>query len=420
MANSTTQDSSSDGIYILMGVFLVAIIGGGIYYRHHHGAINGALVYLAKGELLPFLALSRVQHAFDVMNSHNANDYSISDMKEILGMAGSYFRWILVPALLGMAWWMHSSVAWISKLNRTFDMKSLARHNVVVAACLSPIVRRDRFIIDEPPSTGPWRVAESPMLFAIRRGIIKRNGVVVKEAECFQNNGLPRPGKPIDGLMYDRQRAKEILVSRLGPPMLNNFLDIVGGIPFPRYMRGIIGACCAVALGDRRAGQDILDLMSRSFNEKEALSNRKNGIPHDFPINIGNADAWIIRGLKKRPPMDADTESIRANMLQEATEKHNAYLYVWMGAVLQASRDKGGTIPPQEFIWLRPCHRELWYFLNSVGGTGCHTEGAAPWSHWGAEKVLGRPIYTPYIDSGVNANEDAIIEEGWLGHAPHG
>ena len=411
------QNNGSDNLFLLMGASIGIILGGAALYHYQQGFINLVLIGVAKAQMAPFWPFSaRVQHAWEVSGSRPSKTFSFTEIAELLAFSGSYFRWFLVPLLLLAGWLVYSRLGWLDKLSRTFDMQSLVRHNEPIAACLSPIIRRGHFITEESSSKGPWRVAESPMLFAIRRGIIVQRGKPVKEHVCFQESGLPRPGvSGVESFVFDRHRAREVLTSRMGPLMPNDFNILIHGEHrVPRYMRGIMGACCAVALGNRTAAQSILDAMSRSFPEKEALASRKDGVPGDFPINILNADAWIIRALSKRPQEDASTEAIRAKTLQDAIAVHSAYLYVWMGVMLNKSREKGGTIPPQEFLWLRPCNRELWYFLSSVGGTGCHTEGSAPWSHREAERVLGRPIHTPYIDPAVKALEVAIKNEGWL------
>jgi intracellular multiplication protein IcmP len=63
---------------------------------------------------------------------------------------------------------------------------------------------------------------------------------------------------------------------------------------------------------------------------------------------------------------------------------------------------------------MRPACRPLWYFLNAVGGNTVSAEGAAPWAHWNAEKVLGDRITEPVVDSASMALRQAIDDEGWL------
>ena len=62
----------------------------------------------------------------------------------------------------------------------------------------------------------------------------------------------------------------------------------------------------------------------------------------------------------------------------------------------------------QEFLWLKPMDRRLWYMLNCVGRQTPYSEAGGPFAHWRAEKVMGRRCLVPMIDEAIKGLEIAI------------
>lgn len=403
-------------------VAIVIIIGVPLFYEAHKGGINSVIYLISKIELLPFFRFfGNARIAWNFMQVNPPSTVSFDQAKAVLSIAGSYARWIIAPMIIGGGILFYHVHGWIEKYNRTFNMKSLLVRNAQFVGCLHPVAfRKKGWLLDEPTGTGPWRVAESPMRFALKHQlIIGDEDKPVPENWCYQDNGLPRSvtNVPQDGYRFNEKKANTVFVNRIGPPVPNSLRDFY---QYPAYMRGLAGAFCAFGLGHRDEGQRILDAMSESFSEEAAMAAwDEHQVAGHFPINLLTAEAWLKRALKNRPMDASDSESNLARYVQKTSNLHKSFLYVWLGGLLDAARFNGGVLPSHEFLWLRPTNRELWYFLNSMGGNSVHTEGAAAWAHYRAETVLGKPIlYTAVVDAATSGLKKAIKDEGWFDRKP--
>lgn len=423
-AGGQTQGPEDMFIVVGLGLAAVVLLVLGIYTGHRDG-INGLFLGFSRLELLPFIAFSpRAHQLFQTIGQLQPRTLSYAQVSQALFLSGQYFRWIVTPLFALGAWrlWVH--IGWIEQFNRTFTMRSLAQHNAKIIPTLRPVVNRQRTILEEPTATGPWRVAESPMLFAVRHQIVtQQNGDRLKEGWFFQDTGLPKPYPkiPEGGIVFRRKVAFEVLSRRIGPvfpgldPKTHTLPESV-----PKYIRGLVGAFCAFGLNNRKAGQHILDTMAASWNESAALAaiDPATEMARNFEIDIADALKWMAKAM--RPPKDNDgsREATLARSMQiYLIGKHDAYLFVWIARLLTLARKNSGTIPPLEFLWLRPTNRPLWYLLNPLGGTGGMTEGAATWSHLLSELTYDKAIHTPDVGQGVKALRKAIEDEGWLRYA---
>lgn len=426
MARGNTQGGDGGmNMFLFAGIGIaVTVIGFIVFYSSHKSGINSLVCLWTQVQTAPFLMFSgQVDQVWQFIARTDPKSLSSEQVLTLLDFGGQYGRWWIGVILATFAVAGYFKVGKVERFNRHFTMRKLLKHNAQHFASLSPVVNRPRLIIDEPTSTGPWRVLESPMLFAVRHGMIKdAKGNIIKESLCFTENGLPRERikPPTGGFIFDLDLANEVYRQRLGPAHpapgeISGDALITGLKTLPRYLRGLIGALVATAIGHKNKGSAILDAMSLSFDETSAIKSQdKMGIAGDFDLDIADADHWIDRAFKTREDSQSDVESDLAASLQAGVVNNSAYLYPWLSQLLTVSRLQGGSTPPNEFIWLRPACRPLWYFLNPVGGNTVNAEGAAPWAHWNAEKVLGDRITEPVIDAASLALRQAIDDEGWL------
>lgn len=411
------EDNSIVIVLLVLGGFIFGSFALAAYYGSHKGAINSFIFILAKIQLLPFLPFSEnASKVWSFMNTHDPASMTWQQASAILDFSGQFGRWIIAPVMVGIGYLAYKGIFKVDKFKRRFNMKQLLMHNAAIYPCLRPVAFRKRMISEEPTGTGPWRVMESPMLFALRNGIIKDGkGKVCDENLCFTKDGMPKQSasKPAGGFKFDSNAAIEVYKKKMGPKMPQSMSEFIK--TQPKYIRGLAGGFCAVALGDRKAGQAILDAMSSSYNEDVAIASwDKNEIPGDFDIDIANANHWIERAFRPRNDDESSVEDDLARSIQKKTSNHSMWLYQWLGELLVSARLQGGSIPPQEFIWLRPTNRQMWYFIDPLGGDTSPAEGAGPWAHRLAEKVLGRPIADEQIENAVKALKQAIDAEGWF------
>jgi len=85
------------------------------------------------------------------------------------------------------------------------------------------------------------------------------------------------------------------------------------------------------------------------------------------------------------------------------------YEKVIFAAFLSEAR-KTGVLASCEFIWLKKENRDLWYIMSQTGRTACFCETAGAWSHYLAEKKLGRKIATPMVQKAIDASDKYLFE----------
>ena len=89
--------------------------------------------------------------------------------------SGKWIRWpyALVLVALGIACIFMSRTG---GLIRRLNMDSLLRNNAESFPCLRPIVGRGKTLLSpESYDSGPWRIARSPVQFALEHGLLLNN-----------------------------------------------------------------------------------------------------------------------------------------------------------------------------------------------------------------------------------------------------
>jgi hypothetical protein len=81
-------------------------------------------------------------------------------------------------------------------------------------------------------------------------------------------------------------------------------------------------------------------------------------------------------------------------------------------ALLEAAREDG-VLASCEFLWLKTVDRDMWYILNNVGRKSSHTECAAPWAHFLAEKALERKIANPMVSNAIIALDQYLFDTSY-------
>lgn len=411
---SSASDADTNALLIVIIALVFLYIVTTMIYENNRVLFNAASYVWVKAQLIFFLPLSdHAKVAWLFMDKTSPAMVSPAQMKALMAVGGQHGRWMIVPLLGLMFFLVYKKIGTIERFTRTFTMQTLLRHNAKLFPSLIPVAFRDKFILDEPTSRGVWRVSESPMLFALRNGIIKTiEGRLVAEKDCYTQTGLPRVRVkvPAGGFVFDNAAALMVMKHRMG----TRFTGIMNE---PDYIRGLAGALATIAIGRKEEGYTILDAMSKSFDEKAAVARHDaHEVPKgDIGINILHADQALQRIFAT--PLDSansSTESDLTAALLARLKKHEEWTYVWLSELLTIARLQGGSTPAHDFIWLRPAHRRLWATMNDQGGDTSSVEGGAAWSHLLAEKKLGAPIPEPIVEPAVNALYYAIDAEGWF------
>ncbi|MBA3536788.1 MAG: type IVB secretion system coupling complex protein DotM/IcmP [Tatlockia sp.] len=274
---------------------------------------------------------------------------------------GDYIRYPVVVILVIIAFFLYKSNITL-KFRKTHSMKTLRAQEQQNWLAIMPVIKED--LTNEDVNKGPWAMALTPMEFARKYNLLKKNDALLDN---------PVPGQEMTAGIR-KGDAKRVFTLQLGP-----YWDGFERCPPQAY------ALAAVFMARMNRDRDSATLILETL---------------DKTCTAGKPDFTIARSVLKKYQ---NTE-----IVQEILAK-NAYLLTVMSSLLEASRDDG-VVPTSEFLWLKPLDRRLWYMLNSIGRQTPFAEVGGPFAHWRAEKEMGRRCLVPMIDEAIKALEGAIKE----------
>jgi hypothetical protein len=256
-------------------------------------------------------------------------------------------------------------------------------------------VGRGQELIDpDSYDSGFWRIARSPLQFAVEHSLLVDENGAAFGPEQVLRRGLGRADLPAYGrARLDEDRALAVLGGQLGPAF-TGFPALAPG------RKALAAAFAAYAGGDKKESIGILDEVSRSYTAKDGAQDCPVLTAEDFQTRL----ATIF----------VEHEGILSESL---IVRHSAYELPWFTALLTRARRKG-VLAPSQFLWLRPWDRPLWYALHQCGGRAAWAEGVAVWAHYIAEEKAGNSLSEPHVAQAVVALRDALAAQGWLMDKP--
>ena len=297
-----------------------------------------------------------------LMQTVNPGDVEFDDLVEVTSRIGEYMRYPVALVLGFLAVFLYKSNV-LLRFKRTHSMDSLKAQEQANWPCIIPAVKKLN-LVETDVNKGPWAMAMTPMEFARRHHLLRKEDVLLDN---------PTPGQEMTAGVR-RGDAKRIFTRQLG----EYFETFEACAP---QVRALAAVFMARIHRDREAANLILTTLDKTYAD---------GKP-DYSIAYPT-----LKKYQNKP------------MVQEVVQRH-AYQLTVMAGLLQASREDG-VVPSTEFLWLKPIDRRLWYMLNSVGRQTPFSEVAGPFAHWRAEQVMQRRSLTPMIDEAIKAFEVAVKE----------
>ncbi len=289
-------------------------------------------------------------------------DPSVVDWNQFMALSasvGNYIRYPVIVALVILAVWLFSTNIKL-KFRRTHNMFTLRAQEQRNWNAIMPVIKEN--LVDDDISKGPWAMALSPLEFARRHQLLKKDDAVLD---------IPLPGMEMTAGVRHGE-AKRVFTLQLGP-----YFD--GFDRCPPHVGALAALFMARINRDRAAATLIMNTINQTWS-------------------AGKPNYAIAKPILKK--------YLNTELVQEVLAKH-AYLLTVMASLVEAARDDG-VVPCSEFLWLKPTDRRLWYMLNCVGRQTPFPEVAGPFAHWKAERSLGRPSLVPMIDEATKALEIAI------------
>jgi hypothetical protein len=392
---SQNRDDLDTHMFLWIVFILLVLVAIPAIYAARAGVINGALLSLAKVQLKAFVPFSEeAQTAWAHISGLDPDAMTWDQMRGVLLYTGKWLRWPLV-ALLGLLGAVSVYMGRTRSLVRRLNMESLLRNNAESFACLRPIVGRGKYLLSpESYDSGLWRIARTPVQFALENGLlVDKHGNPFLPEQALRN-GLASVNLPAYGnSRLDEAKALAVLRGQLG----KTFVGFEGLSP---CRRASASAFLAYAGGDKKECVGILDAVADSYAEKDGNAACSVLDLEDFSKRL--LTAWELH---------------QGILLETSLIRHGAYELPWFMALLTRARQKG-VLAGSQFLWLRPLDRPLWYALNQCGGRAAWAEGFAAWAHYAAEEKAGEALHEPHVFPAVMSLRNSLSGQGWLTDAP--
>lgn len=364
MPPQSQQQSGGGGDNSMMPVWVMVLFFVTLYliWHYEHAAIVQFVFKINVLEakfILLFVNDTYLENGIRYMNSTDPAQVSWAQFIEVLTRIGNYVRYPVAGILCLMAAYLYRSNI-ILKYKRAHSMKTLRAQEQANWTGIMPIIKEDLTKTDI--NQGPWAMALSPMEFAKKYQLLRKEDPVLDSQSPDQENTA--------GIR--RGDAKRVFTLQLGP-----YFD--GFDRISDHAAALAAVFMARMNRDRKSATMILDTINKTWP-------------------TGKPDYACAKPILKK--------YMNTEIVQEITQRH-AYLLTVLASLLEKARDDG-VVPCSEFLWLKPTDRRLWYMLNCVGRQTPFSEVAGPFAHWRAERRMGRRSLVPMIDEAIKALEGAV------------
>ncbi|MCC5791741.1 MAG: type IVB secretion system coupling complex protein DotM/IcmP [Legionellaceae bacterium] len=353
-------DNAMAPVWIIILLFFTVFI----IWKFAHAYIVAFMfqVNLFEARLVSFFYDSQaLAEEISIMQTVNPEAVGWSDLNTLTRNIGNYTRYPLGILLVVMGVWLYMSNITL-KFRRVHNLKTLRTQEQNNWPAIMPVVKEDLTNVDI--NEGPWAMGQSPIEFARKHGLLKKNDLVLDE---------PMPGLEMTAGIR-RGDAKRVFTLQIGP-YFQDFNHC------PPHVVALAAVFMARINRDKKSATMILETVDKSYVQ-------------------GKPDFSKGREIVKK--------YVQTELVQEVLAKH-AYVLTMMASLLEKARDDG-VVPSAEFLWLKPIDRRLWFMLNCVGRQTPYVEVGGPFAHWKAEKVMGRRCLVPMVDEATNALEIAVKE----------
>lgn len=363
MAAQQQQQSGDDSMapVWITALFMVALYCIWVVGHKHIVTFVFSLNLLQADLINFFVGSTQLSNDIYLMKTLDPATVTWEQMLSLSRGVGSFIRYPIIVLLISLAAYLYNSNVTL-KFRRAHDMKTLRAQEQYNWPAIMPVVKQD--LVSMEINKGPWAMAMTPMEFARKYKLLKKDDVLLDN---------PVPGQEMTAGIR-RGDAKRVFTLQLGP-----YWD--GFERCPPHARAMAAVFMARMNRDRGAAVHILETLDKGSA-------------------LGKMDYSVANSVLKKYQ---DTP-----LVHEVLGKH-AYLLTVMASLLKAARDDG-VVASSEFLWLKTVDRRMWYMLNCVGRQTPFAEVGGSFAHWRAEDAMGRRSLVPMIDEAIKALEIAVKE----------
>ena len=303
-----------------------------------------------------------LDHSIFLMETVRPGSVTFEQLVQVTTYVGEYSRYPVMAILMGLAAYLYFSNVTL-KFRKTYSMPTLRNQEKANWQQIIPVAKLD--IAKESIDKGPWAMAQTPMEFAKRHNLLRKDE--------FAPDDPLKPGTPVTAGIR-RGESKSVFTLQLGAVW-------EGFEVLPIHYLALASVFAARINQDRDGASKLLTTINKS-------------------TDTGKISFMGAKALMKK--------HIDFPVVRECEQRH-AYNITVLATLVEAARDDG-VLPCCDFLWLKKYDRRLWYMLSSVGRQTPFTEVGGVFAHWKAEKALGRRSIVPMVDEAVKALESAVKE----------
>lgn len=366
MAGAPTQQAGGGGgkdnhmgfLWILFGLFIFAAI---IWYLFRAQLVQ-AFFYFKLAEIrIIDVFTNQLMPVQAWIKQADPKLVTAGQLTVIAGAVGHYIRIPGAIVLIALGAFVYCTDIRL-KFKKTYSMESLAQAEKGNWPQITPVVDLD--LIDQDIDEGQWAMALTPLQFVKKYQLIILHQT--KSEYQYKTGQLPPTMELVEN------KANAAFVAQMGRPWL-------GIDHLPEHAKALFAVFAAKIDRDSAAANALLNQI--------ALSSK-----------TGTLDFSGVKPLLAKH---------RKHQSVLAVVRSHAYELGVMASMLSAARDDG-VLASAEFLWLKPLDRRLWFMLNNVGRRTAFCEVAGPFSHWLAEKTMGRKLRTPMITQATRGLKIAL------------
>ncbi|TBW57439.1 hypothetical protein EZI54_07205 [Marinobacter halodurans] len=327
-------------------------------------------------------------------------------------MADTIFQTVsffLLPWVVIRIWGLNKPRR-IRKYVRRFDLHKLAQANAGFNPSINVVMQED--LLNTPIHKGPWAVNRSPIDYALMNGLVQVSSTKNIGDKISEILGAPKSEnarlKTIKGwserkMSWSAKERRRAMPSpwqcQLNKPKTDALLTVqLGGLwkgfeSLDRFEK------CVAAI--------LVTCIASSPNAARKLA-----------LQMGNSWKRLDRKKRQRPTLD-DTGVDKAlkkygvhPKVKRVLGYHSFKNTVFVGLLNEAGNK--GVFTTNEFLWLKPVNRTLFFALNQFGGDRPFAEAAGVWSHYQEEVKAGHGIKIPCVESGTDGIEESLYDEEWI------
>lgn len=405
------------GPFILVGIVIGMFVA--MWTMYHTVILEGlflAVHWLAKAmQYVDFLYPDRIGNHLgnwaETLNQADPGRYGFWDAVLMMDTIAHTLLFVLLPWVIWRVWEIRKAYR-INRFVRKFDLKRLAQANIAHNPGLRPVLQEN--LLKQPINEGPWAVNRPPVDWALMHRLVyaQSAGTIVNKLHGLLGNKGNAEAKSkrkyITGWSEKKMAWSAQERRRVMPSPWQCRLDIER-----------TDQVLTEQLGGHWGGFDRLDRFERCVAALLLLVIAKDATKaRELALQLGNSFRRLDRRKRHRPTLDdrgvdkiiakhADHPTVR-RVLERHAFKNTAFV-----GLLNEATNKGVFIA-NEFLWLKPVNRTLFFSLLQYGGDRPFTEATGVWAHYQEEVREGYGIKVACVEAGTDSIWQMLYEEEWI------